>query len=86
MEEEKSNNPFWEWMTCTCPWEYVEQRRKSRLFKKGVHVYNTEVLPVEVPRTEFELRPMSEMLCDFFTKDGKPKLYQLGMSADMWIF
>ena len=84
MEEEKST-PFEEWMTCVCPWEYVEQRRKSRLFKKGVHVYDTKVLPVDVPRTEFELRPMSEMLRDFF-QEGNPLMYKFGQSADMWIF
>ena len=89
MEDEKGDeksNPFEEWPTCTYPWEYVEQRRKCRLFHEGTFLYNTEVRPVEEVRNEFEQRPMSEMLRDFFTRGGIPKLYRLGQSADMWIF
>ena len=84
MEEEKSN-PFGEWPTCTYPWEYVEQRRKSRLFEEGTFLYKTKVKPTKEIRSEFEARPMKEMLKDFF-KGGNPKLYRLGQSADMWIF
>ena len=85
MEEEKKN-PFEEWPTCTYPWEYVEQRRKCRLFHEGTFLYKTKVRPVEEVRNEFEERPMREMLNDFFTKGGIPKLYRLGQSADLWIF
>ena len=89
MEDEKGDekqNPFEEWPSCTYPWEYVEQRRKSRLFNEGTFLYKTKVRPVGEIRTEFEARPMSEMLKDFFTRNGNPKLYRLGKFADLWIF
>ena len=85
MEEkgDEKSNPFEEWPTCTYPWEYVEQRRKSRLFNEGTFLYKTEVRPVGKIRTEFEARPMSEMLKDFFTK-GNPKLYRCSRPRPFW--
>ena len=32
---------------CSEPWEYLEQRTRSQLFKRGTVVYDTEVKPLE---------------------------------------
>ena len=82
-DSEPSPSPFIGWMNETDPWCYLEQLERHELFNRGVHVYDTDCKEVEEPT--FQIRPIKEMVSDFFTKSGKPIWMRLMKDADRWI-
>ena len=81
-DSDTPRNPYRDWPTETEPWSLLEQRERCELWKRGIHVYDTDCKEVETP--EFKIRPTPEMVADFF--DGNKIIWaRLIQNADRWI-
>ena len=99
MSDDEKENPWADWPEYTeQPWEMFEKLAKYHLFEKhgvcsykaqqGPFVsnrnYNTTEERLAQPITNFEERPMAEMLQPFFLSK-QPVYVQLGMHVDQFI-
>ena len=87
MEEEKGDNPFYDWPMYQDPWERLERRTKCEIWKRTRStIYDTGFNVPDKPDLEFTPRNLATMEKEFFTKKGKIILDRLRTRADQWIF
>ena len=81
--DSEPSSPFIGWVNETNPWSYLEQLKRHELYQRGIHVYDTDCKESEEPT--FRIRPLKEMVADFFNKRGKTKWDRFRKDADRWI-
>ena len=86
-ENEEKSNPFegYSSFLSRTPYEYLEQRAKYDQFEAGNACYNTDVKFRTEPILRFTPRPMTEMVKEFFRRDGRPQYTRLGDNVAEWI-